>query len=88
MIHCTGKVPPQILGEELRMWWLHKPFVVLLADIDAHGPTLLSNIDAYKHILTGERDLGKFLLHGKPPFGCGTLLVDTAKYALKSRLTF
>jgi transposase len=56
------------------------------AKIDAHFPSILRNVDSDIDMLTAELDFGTFRTHGKPSFGCGTLLADTTIYALKPGL--
>jgi len=50
-------------------------------------PALLFQMRCIAHtdLLTGKLDFLTFPAHGKPPFGCGMLLVDTTVYALETR---
>jgi hypothetical protein len=58
-----------------------------LAKIDRDLPAFLRDIDSHIDRLTDELGFGISATHGRPPFGCGILLVDTTIYSLETRLT-
>jgi hypothetical protein len=71
VVSCTGKVPPEILRENLRVGRLRKASVHLVsAHHDVHLPTLFGNVQAHKHVLAVKVENPLFCLHGMPPSGC------------------
>lgn len=84
-IRRSWKVPAQIVDQHLGVRRLCRVLMIRLAKIDAYFSAFLQNVDSDIDMLTGKLDFCTFRTHGKPPFGCGTLLADTTIYSLKSR---
>ena len=88
VVDSTGKVLVQVVNECLRIRRLGELFVERLPEKHTGLPAPLRHVNTDVHMLTRKLNLCTFGVHGKPRFGCGTLLAGTTIYTLEPGLTF